>query len=192
MRTTLGLALALALVACKGGGLDNNGDGSAKGDLASHPGDDLAASQDFASNVDMAGVICGSMTCGEGVSCCASGNATTQTYACMDTCGDGGVQVSCDGPEDCNGNACCATIQLVSGSASGEAMCSGGATMCSSGSVDLQKQQITTKLCHNAGDCAGYPGDLEDYSYCCSYPNVSYKFCGPSFADGYNGITCTM
>jgi hypothetical protein len=203
MRNTFGLALALLLVACGGGGLgttnDLSGPGNdlamtlSSGDMAA-PTHDLAISSNSDASSsgasDMDSVACGSMTCGAGVECCITPNNGSPTYACMAQCGSGTIAASCDGPEDCTSGTCCANIALSGSSPSGDAMCSSSTNTCSTGNLNIGTMSITTKLCHQTTDCAGYQGNFGAFTSCCAYPGVSYSFCAPSIASGQMGITC--
>lgn len=204
MRNTFGLAFALLLVACGGGGLGTNNDGSSGGnqDLAmTSTGSDMtgsafdmamAGNSDASSGglTDMDSVACGAMTCGAGVKCCITPNGGMPTYACMAQCGPGTIAASCDGPEDCTSGTCCASINVGGTSPSGDAMCSSPSNDCSMGNLDTTSKTLTTKLCHQTSDCANYQGNFGPFTSCCSYTGVSYKFCAPSLANGQMGITC--
>src|SRR5439155_15912195 len=67
---------------------------------------------DLAQPTDLAGAfVCGDRVCMGGTVCCVSAGAGGAAMGtCQATCGDGGVPVSCRGPDNCSGNPCCVTI----------------------------------------------------------------------------------
>ena len=63
---------------------------------------------------DADGVYCGNVACALNEQCCVVVDELQNvTTSCMTSCPDGGITVSCDGPEDCGGNPCCAQFALV-------------------------------------------------------------------------------
>lgn len=85
-------------------------------------------------NVGVVGCSASECDLGQGQVCClqvSTGSGTCSTAACPMF----SSTVSCDGPEDCNGNACCGSV------AEGMACTTGNS--CASG----------VQLCHGDGDC---------------------------------------
>lgn len=118
------------LGACLGGGLSDGGpdafvDGDAAASGRDGPDDDAGPP---------AGAIqCGSVVCAAGVACCRVARS------CAADCA-GELPYTCDGAEDCGGNACCAIVgEIPLGSS-----CS-LTPACDFGSA----------LCHASGECAG-------------------------------------
>src|SRR5262245_43496636 len=72
---------------------------------------DLTIPPDLTELHDFGGVLCGAMTCAQGLQCCATVdvNGMMLTQSCEQSCNsDAGMFVqACDGPEDCMGNPCC-------------------------------------------------------------------------------------
>jgi hypothetical protein len=124
------------------------------------PGADAVvdAASDAAPEADAAvGVECGTMVCAPEQECCVTDPAGTPQYECIasgDPCG--GVSAACDGPEDCGGNACCATLMGMSVSATcdTETECTGGLT-----------------LCHTGADCPTLSPN------CCALPGTGANVC---------------
>jgi hypothetical protein len=90
----------------------------------------------------------------QGQVCClqvSTGSGTCSTDACPMF----SSTVSCDGPEDCNGNACCGSI--------GEGMSCTSETACASG----------VQLCHDDGDCTA------NQPTCCTviYGTMHFRGC---------------
>jgi hypothetical protein len=193
-RLFLGILIAgtVRLVACSddGLGIDTDGglDQSVQGDLAGvdqavKPGQIDLAGRDFA------GTNCGSMVCGSSQTCCVVPDIDNQSVMQMcqasPSCGDGGIPVSCDGPEDCGGGApnCCVDISLggmmnVMGGAMCTASCPASASGGGGGGM------LSTKLCHGAADCQNYVGTapvigMAPFDRCCGNPILPMKFCAP-------------
>ena len=108
------------------------------------------------------GVKCGGGGgCASGMKCCTDqthGSFNPRCVAAGATCLAASAQLSCDGPEDCPGQACC--IERVS-------QISGCQASCESGTY--------VRMCHAAGDCVGGQS-------CCPTtftPNagISYSYC---------------
>jgi hypothetical protein len=197
------LACTLLLAACGDDGLQNGADlgvdMSASADLSSRDLTGVVTKTDLA-GVDFAGVTCGSQICSGAQACCFVPDITTGMVSqmCVPTgnCGDGGIPASCDGPEDCSGGtpACCADISLASmtvmGQASCVASCPGSASQGGSGGM------LTTKLCHNSADCAGYTGMAPilgntNFDACCGAAALPIKFCAPALITALSSmITC--
>lgn len=155
---------------------------------------------------DFKGVTCGNATCDPmSQACCVVPMGMTFQSMCMPTgsCqGDGGVILSCDGPEDCmGGNNCCVEIGGSGGGDAGALMGSGAAT-CSMGCKTATGApdgmggfMARSKLCHLKSDCAGYTGtalgmNLKFDSCCHSDMAGPYKFCAPSIGAGAGGYMC--
>jgi hypothetical protein len=112
------------------------------------------------------GVSCGTMSCSATQTCCvmAAMGGGAPTYSCLDpgTMCMGGT-IACDGPEDCGGNACCASVMGMSGSA----MCGTAPMMC---------MGFAAQLCHADADCpAGMGGTA---GHCCPpTAMIPYSIC---------------
>ncbi len=197
----LALALAVLAAACGGDdGVDPNADGGTHDLAGAH---DLSASTDQGAvydlaGADFAGVSCGASTCGSNQQCCLVPNVDTKTVTGMcvapgSSCGDGGVPLTCDGPEECSTgmSQCCVSleIQSISGSAACTSSCPATATTDNGGS-------LTTRLCHSPADCTNYSGTAPivgkaAFDKCCTYPGLSFKFCAPGLVTiASNQITC--
>ena len=133
-------------------------------DLTQPPPPDLFDPRDFS------GITCGSQTCQTGMMCCATQvDGGLSMPMCMTSCSDGGISVSCDGPEDCGaGQTCCANIQTGSGSfpncpLTANAACTANACnfMLPSGCPGSGR----ARLCHKPADCAGDPNAAN----CCRF-----------------------
>jgi hypothetical protein len=194
--TLFGLVAACGSNALSTGGADL----SIAPDLAMAP--DLALSSvgpiDLASHSNK--IFCGAQICDLPMVCCytqAPGGGLNVTAACVNpgSCGDGGLQGSCDGPADCTGSkpSCCLDFSLGGGSQfSGGAQCTadcaakadqtGGATT------------LTTKLCYSNADCAGYSGSVKGltlpFDNCCSRNGIPVHFCAPPASLAKNAYTC--
>ena len=85
------------------------------------------------------GVMCAANTCAAGTKCCTDQTHGVFAPKCAPSatpCLAASAQISCDGPEDCPGQACCVeTLSQISGC---QASCDGN---------------TLAKLCHAAGDC---------------------------------------
>jgi hypothetical protein len=114
----------------------------------------------------------------------------------------GGVNLACDGPEDCNNGKgspyCCANIDIAGGgSDGGTPTLQGGNASCTAdcGASFAQTTggiNIQTRLCHAAPDCAGlsFNGFIK-FDKCCGNPAVpGLQFCGPAQLSGQMGLTC--
>jgi hypothetical protein len=111
------------------------------------------------------GVSCGTMTCTGDDQCCitqAQGGGGAE-YSCIAPDGEcqGGGTLACDGPEDCDGNACCGAI---GGGGGAGAECS-EADSCAGAAI---------QLCHNNDDC---PTPQNGEPHCC--PSMFGSFCLP-------------
>lgn len=87
------------------------------------------------------GVLCGTMVCPTGKSCCEDFVNAPRCIAVGDVCT--GAQQECDGPEDCAGELCC--------------LGDGGDTDCSSSCS-------TITVCHSNAECGGGAPN------CCALP----------------------
>jgi hypothetical protein len=141
------------------------------------------------------GVTCGNMTCNTPMVCCVKpgmgGMATTMCTA-PGTCGDGGAELMCDGPEDCSlaSPNCCVTASFTTvdmgatpGAANGA--CASDAACPASAEVVGNQGTLHTKLCHTAGDCVNYSGMTAfgtfDFTSCCTAPQApGLHFCAPA------------
>jgi hypothetical protein len=164
---------------------------------------DLASVPDLALMGDFAGVACGRATCSGGSSICCitptGGMSFTSMCEAPSACGDGGSIAACDGPEDCGGAACCATVDLLGNimsrgdagarATSGSAMCTSD---CAAG-LNLDNQ-FQTRLCHQAADCQGLMGTLlfgpENFDKCCTSGQLTEYACVPASAVALARLKC--
>jgi hypothetical protein len=159
-------------------GTDTSGGGDTK--PATDTGGTTTDASDTGSGGDAKGVTCGTTTCTGTDICCATPSAGgTVDYACAATCGDGGVPISCDGPEDCASSAkyCCGTIETTAGTPpscfkAGSAECK---ATCNTKIVTSCSSKGTVRLCHTGSDCA----DDTANPNCCefAYGTTSATFC---------------
>lgn len=190
------------LVACSDDGLGINGDGGldqsvsdlSGGDQAVKPGAVDLAARDFA------GTSCGSMTCGSTETCCVVPDVANQSVMQMcqasASCDDGGIPISCDGPEDCSGGtpSCCVDVSLGGMNVMGGAMCTASCPASATGGGG--GGMLTTKLCHGAADCTNYVGNAPvigqaPFDRCCGNPTLPVKFCAPGLITLVsNMVTC--
>jgi hypothetical protein len=89
------------------------------------------------------GVTCGDMACVDPQECCVTNGGGGASFACVDPGTCAGGTFNCDGPEDCMGNACCATVDIQM--MTGDAECS-DSPQCTGGGFQIQ-------ICHNDVDC---------------------------------------
>jgi hypothetical protein len=171
---------------------------------------DMHAPIDMANGADLAmrvpnGVMCGNSTCNSPQVCCFEPSAGGFSPMCVasGTCVDGGVQLVCDGPEDCAISTpdCCAVAKFsISNDDAGTFDPQGANAMCASdadcpASVNLQACELHTKLCHSAADCAGYSGTVPflgaaDFTGCCSNQQTGdLHFCAPTQFMKFMGMT---
>jgi hypothetical protein len=203
------LSSALALIpaslmtgGCGDTGLNNNNnDASGARDLAvadlSHPAPppdfaqppviDLSVPLDlsYIPPTDANGIAnCGDMSCGVGQVCCVSFAGGTFSASCASACGEGGVTATCDGPEDCGGNPCCA---MTSGTTLNGVMCTSMPSDCPP-SLGFGAGQ--TRACHVDGDCTYGLTNSQGPDCCSATQNgATVHFCfDKQFALG--GITC--
>jgi hypothetical protein len=194
-------ALVAALPACNEDNLSPN-----HGDMSIAP--DLLPGRDLAMRVND-GVQCGSgtnvTTCTGSQVCCIKQSGTGATFMCVNpgTCGDGGAEAMCDGPEDCPSASpnCCvtvtATLSMMDG---GTPTPTGANAMCTAdcpATAELGTGDITlhSKLCHTTDDCAGYMGTTPlgsgDFDGCCSSAMApGIHFCAPSRFAGARTYQC--
>ena len=202
----LSLSIVFAAAGCGGDDGLVTGDGGTA-DLSSNK--DASASTDQASSavydlsgVDLAGISCGAQTCGANMECCLTPDIQAQTVSgqCVPagtSCGDGGVPLACDGPEDCPMATaqCCVDLALGSGnmSVSGSAACT---SSCPASVVTTNGGTLKTRLCHSPADCTNYSGTAPvvgtaPFDKCCSYPGLSFEFCAPGLVTlASNKIKC--
>jgi hypothetical protein len=201
------LALCLALLgACGSNTLPSGSDKTPAPPYtptSSNPDLALASPADLAQASSSTGsttpIMCGAMTCAVGQVCCFArvGMTMMAAAACQapGTCGDGGVQATCDGPSACGGATpnCCLEVSLSKNmSIMGDAMCTADCAATASnagGNVSL-----TTKLCKSDGDCAGYMGMalglMLGFNNCCSKAGIPAHFCAPPAALAMGMYTC--
>ncbi|MBZ0116067.1 MAG: hypothetical protein K8H88_03655 [Sandaracinaceae bacterium] len=164
MRFSL-LLLAAALVGCGGStSPDTDGGSTPMTDGGSNPmtdGGSMPATDGGsmpttdAGNPGGPGVMCGTMTCSDPQVCCTTFAMGAVTMTCTDSSMCMGATVSCDGPEDCPGQVCCA-MRTPGG---------GGGTAC----VDAAECQFG-QLCRTMADCDGM-------EMCC--PLMGRNVCAP-------------
>jgi hypothetical protein len=199
-----GSVALLSLAACGSNGLKTGDAGATKDMSAPQPDQSMPVGDmpppvvfDLA-GLDFKGVSCGQMTCGASQTCCVAASAQGVAQMCVDgdSCGDGGITASCDGPEDCSGGtpSCCADISVGGGTPSGGAMCT-STCMASASAGGGGGAMIETKLCHSPADCTNYAGSTPlgtlDFDSCCTYTGVAYRFCAPGIITGFDqNITC--
>lgn len=166
------------------------------GDDTTNAGPDMSM-PDLAVGPDMAmrtpdGVVCGSMTCPVGQSCCvqASGMVASAMCGTGGQC-NGGALLACDGPEDCGGGTasgqfCCGTVKFTAGMGpdAGAPMFQGGDAMCATScNFNFGQGMLTTRLCHQDVDCTGLTGPLgTQLDKCCSSAQApGLHFCATTF-----------
>jgi hypothetical protein len=128
----------------------------------------MAVSGDMTSAGDMAreipdsdGVSCGmGQACMNGQQCCVVIMGMMATPMCMDSCPDGSLDVMCDGPEDCSGNPCCASVNLLQMSVN--------SIMCTQAQTDCNPNIFggMTRLCHVNPDCTDGAPNTQDPTCC--------------------------
>src|SRR4051812_42180893 len=164
---------------------------------------DLTPEKDLAMRVPD-GVSCGNMTCNAPQVCCVKPGMGGTTSSCQapGTCGDGGAEVMCDGPEDCPTamKNCCANAKFSLGGGDAAPMAPGanaawGSDAACPAGVDLNAQVLHTKLCHTADDCLNYMGSTPlgnaNFDGCCESTQApGVKFCAPTMFMGANRYTC--
>lgn len=155
-----------------GGGGTAGGGGAAGGGAAGGVvgSDDLAVVHDLAvESHDMAesteGIKCGATVCSAASkdSCCIS-SAGSMCIAANASCGNGGVTLSCDGPEDCTT------------AAPGDTACCGSTGATTTGKGATCGNPVTPQcvpLCHTLADCGTFGG----YLGCCAVVNTDYSRC---------------
>jgi hypothetical protein len=181
------LVLCLALFACN--------DDNLMGGMS-----DMTVIHDLTPIIDMAmrlpdGVMCGGSVCNAPQVCCVkpSMGGTTAMCGASGSCGDGGAELMCDGPEDCPATMhnCCATAKFSLSGTDAAPMAQGANAACGSDAacpagVDLAASELHTKLCHTAADCVGYSGTVPiigaaDFDGCCTSTQApGIQFCAPS------------
>ncbi len=170
---------------------------------------DMTVIQDLTPTKDMAmrlpdGVTCGNATCNSPQVCCAKPGTGGVSYMCTTpgTCGDGGAELMCDGPEDCPSAMpnCCATAKFSLGMGDAAPVPQAANAACGSdsacpGGIDLAAQELHTKLCHTSTDCDGYMGSTPlgnlAFDGCCTSTQApGVQFCAPKQFMGANRYTC--
>jgi hypothetical protein len=175
MRNLLALTLVAACAGCGSdngnpGGGDAGNDFAVSFDLAPKPAD-LSVPADLTTPPDFSGINCGPQTCSAGNVCCAMQTAGTAMYMCASSCVDGGITITCDGPDNCKtggANICCGDVTLTGGPTLN--MCSIQAVAaCASTcpiSTPLQcPSNWKVQLCHRKADCAAATGHTD----CCFF-----------------------
>ena len=124
---------------------DDTGPGDDAGTDDAGPESDAGPMRDTGPMRDgggMVGVMCGDMRCGADEKCCITGIGSAGM--CIDRTMDcSGVELGCDGPEDCEaGQVCCGRRSGGGGGATCTDSCAGGP-----GGGGLE-------LCHDADDCS--------------------------------------
>jgi hypothetical protein len=180
------------LVALAGAGCNDDNLGGMS-DMTVLP--DLSPVKDLAMRMPN-GIACGTSTCNDPQVCCVrpgmGGGMASLMCMAPGSCGDGGAELMCDGPEDCpvtTGN-CCITAKLTTVDMgaipnAANAACASDADCPASADIAGSMATIHSKLCHVAGDCAGYSGTTAfgtfDFTSCCTAPQApGLHFCAPS------------
>lgn len=146
-----------------GGGVAGSGGGGLVGEDLSVVQDLAVESHDMAESTE--GIKCGAMTCSAASkdSCCVS-SAGSMCIAPNATCGNGGVTLTCDGPEDCTtaplGDTACCGSTSTSTTAKGATCGNPANPQC-------------VPLCHTLADCGTFAG----YVGCCPVVNTDYSRC---------------
>jgi len=139
------------------------------------------ASNDAPVVLDSGPLICGGQACSGSAVCCATPNPDggLPTFACMDSCPDGGSVIQCDSPQQCPGNmkVCCGTIDVAgSGTACtyGSVSSSCGTSCADSFTLSCPATE-TVRFCAQAADCAADTANPT----CCSvkYQGQTETFC---------------
>lgn len=172
MRFSLSLFLLVSVAGCGGSGLSTNPDiAQAVPDQAVMPPDLAVTPPDLAmpppdlkmsAPIDAAGIACGAKTCPKGEVCCGTvTDAGTPTGTCAKSCPDGGITISCDGPEECGGAQafCCGKVKVPAGQFPGCAQnFTSASAMCTAKCfTDIPFKCDTTftlRLCHKGAECA--------------------------------------
>lgn len=126
---------------------------------------------------DMPAVSCGGRTCQPGQACCVTAGAGGPAFTCQSSCGDGGLQVGCGGPEDCGGSTpyCCAHVSFGAGSLPDCPVLS-DAVSCQQqcdGALKLSCPSMATlRACKTGSDCANDPGG---FTSCCDLATGTFS-----------------
>jgi hypothetical protein len=194
------LTLCITVAGC-GGGTLSTGDMAATADQAqaidmAQPAIDMAMVQPdltppadltYVTALDADGVKCGMQTCPSNQVCCAMLSGMMATGGCMDSCPDGDLTVTCDGPEDCMGNPCCGTLSNMGVNSIACTM----STMDCPPMIDPQTMMGQTRFCHQDGDCTvGDPNTK--LPLCCTLMNNgnATHICLNKLYAGFAGGTC--
>lgn len=190
--TSLTLFLLVAAGGCGNNSLPAQDMTSGTHDLAVSHDLSMASTMDMTVPPDMAyrgpatdggPLSCGNTTCAKDQVCCITANSAGATSACATSCADGGISVACEGPGNCGGNPCCATIK---GATPSNVMCTTSPAACPP-SFDLATRSGMSRLCNVDGDCSAGLTGPQMYPDCCHYTaNTSTHFC---FNKNYAGLT---
>ena len=166
------------------------------------PGKDLAVAQDLAvatgdlsvaadmtyrgPATDGGPLMCGSATCAKGDVCCVTGSGGNVTQTCAASCADGGISVACNGPGQCGGDPCCATLEKAMPT---DVVCETTMNACPP-SFDIQTRSGMTRLCNVDGDCSAGLNGPSMLPVCCHSPsNPGTHFCfDKTYAKFSNGL----
>ena len=164
----------------------------ADGGVADTSSNDGTTTNDGATPMGDAGVICGNTTCNVGDVCCGTlaDGGTSATLACMSSCPDGGVTLACDSPAQCTGAApiCCADLAVGPGTPP-QCPFQSGAAACKSACVTQVPQACPgtgrVQLCRVKADCTD-PSNAN----CCTFSQggQSATFCIDSLVANFG--TC--
>ncbi len=159
-------------------------DGTSGGDTNTTPTDTATGVSDTTSppGDSAGGINCGNKTCTGGQVCCVTTTGGGATSECAASCADGGIAITCDGPEDCTGGKiCCATVELTGTLLActfkqGSAECKGA---CASMVPFSCTGTATVRPCHAAADCTE-----ASYNKCCTFERngTVAQFCAPQQA----------
>jgi len=171
----------------------DSGTDSAKPDGGDDSSVDTTTSDDTTPSGD-SGIACGTTTCTGGDICCATPKEGGVDFACAKACSDGGVPLSCDGPEDCSGSTaiCCGTLTVGPGTVpscpikSAAASCKSTCTTSIAPSCDTTN---TVRLCHKKSDCAADTANAN----CCQFATgtTSATFCVSDLIKTLAGTSAT-
>ena len=127
------------------------------------------------------GIVCGAQVCsGPDVCCAVPDGVGGVTMSCMQSCPDGGAVLACDGPEDCSGSFCCASIHVAAGTPPNCPLDMASAACNSSCFTNIPAtcpNSGQVRLCHFSSDCDA------DGPYCCRFEQggTSATFCVQQF-----------
>ncbi|HLK37952.1 MAG TPA: hypothetical protein VKU41_14425 [Polyangiaceae bacterium] len=134
--------------------------------------------------------------CAAPIGCCGA-TASAQSCQPLSGCGNDPFQTSCDGPEDCVGGQCCASLQVSSTTSTGSVQ--SGKTACAS-SCPVDSASSTTVdgtdsiACHSSADCGNVADQFQvPYPVCCRAPGYPVGACvSQTFQAIFmgTGVTC--